>query len=82
MENQFLREKIGDGVHFYQVTDPKFKHNRISVNYILPLEKETVSANALIPFLLRKGSRECPDFTLLNQKLYSLNGKPDPSALP
>ena len=74
MNNTLRRRRIGEEVYFSSVTDPKFKHNRISVNYILPLEKETVSANALIPFLLRKGSRECPDFTLLNQKLYSLYG--------
>lgn len=74
MNNTLRRRRIGDEVYFSSLTDPKFKHNRISVNYILPLERETVSENALIPFLLRKGSRECPDFTLLNQRLYSLYG--------
>ncbi|RGX55814.1 insulinase family protein [Anaerotruncus sp. AF02-27] len=74
MENQFLREKIGDGVHFYQVTDPKFKHNRITVNLILPLCRESVTVNAVLPFLLRKGCKSCPDFTKLNQKLCELYG--------
>ena len=74
MNNPMHRQRIGDEVYFSFVRDTKFKHNRMSVNFVLPLDRETVSANALIPFLLRKGSRTCPDFTALNQKLYDLYG--------
>lgn len=74
MSNPYKRVEIGPGVHFSSIRDPKFKHNRLSVNLIVPLEEETASANALVPFLLRKGCRSCPDFTLLEQKLCGLYG--------
>lgn len=74
MSNPLIREKICDGVHFSSVTDPKFKHNRITVNLVTPLDKKTVTANAVVPFLLRKGCRSCPDFTRLNRRLCELYG--------
>ena len=74
MSNPLIREKICDGVHFSSVTDSKFKHNRITVNLVTPLDKKTVTANAVVPFLLRKGCRSCPDFTRLNRRLCELYG--------
>ena len=74
MNGTFDRESIGQGVSFSQVSDPKFKHNRISVRWIMPLEEKEVSANALVPFLLRKGCRTCPDFTQLEERLCGLYG--------
>ena len=74
MSNSFQREQLCDGVHFSSVTDPKFKHNRITANLVIPLDRETVTDNAVVPFLLRKGCRSCPDFTRLNRKLYELYG--------
>lgn len=74
MNDRFQRESIGDGVWFSSVTDPKFKHNRISANLLVGLESETASVNAALPFILRRGCRSCPDFTMLNQKLCELYG--------
>lgn len=74
MSEQLIRERICDGVWFSSVTDPKFKHNRITVNLVTPLDKDTVTENALVPFLLRKGCKSCPDFTRLNRRLCELYG--------
>lgn len=74
MSYELNRKPIGDKIHFSSVSDPKFKHNRLSVNFVMPLSKETASDNAVVPFLLRKGCRECPDFTSLNQRLADLYG--------
>ena len=74
MSDQFQRIQLCDGVHFSSVTDSKFKHNRITANWVMPLDSQTVTNNAVVPFLLRKGSRECPDFTKLNQRLCELYG--------
>ena len=68
MNNQFQRERLCDGVHFSCVTDSKFKHNRITANLFLKLDRAAVTDNAIVPFILRKGCRECPDFTRLNQR--------------
>ena len=74
MNRMLSREPVGQGVFFSSVSDPKFKHNRISVRWIMPLEEESASANALVPFLLRKGCRSCPDFTQLEERLCGLYG--------
>ena len=74
MNYSFQRELLSEGVYFSSVTDDKFKHNRITANFILPLNKNTVTNNAVVPFILRKGYRECPDFTKLNRELNRLYG--------
>lgn len=74
MSNQFRREKIGNGVFFGSVIDPKFKHNRMTANLAVPLVRGEVTENAVVPFILRKGCRACPDFTQLNRRLCELYG--------
>jgi len=74
MSYEMLREPIGDGIYFSSVTDPKFKHNRLSVSFVLPLSRVGASDNAVVPHLLRKGCRECPDFSSLNARLCQLYG--------
>jgi predicted Zn-dependent peptidase len=68
------REKILEGVYFNAIYDDRFKTNRISVNLILPLDDKTATSNAIVPFLLRKSYKECPDFTMLNKKLSEMYG--------
>lgn len=74
MSCEFKREQLAPGVGFSRIWDPKFKQNRISACLILPLEKQTVTQRALLPFLLRKGTKSCPDFTQLNRRLSELYG--------
>jgi len=74
MNQELHRTKLGDGVYFSSIQDRKFKHNCISVNLITPLEESTVTANAILPYLLRRGSKNCPDFTKLEQTLCELYG--------
>ncbi len=74
MSCEFNREQLAPGVGFSRIWDPKFKQNRISACLILPLEKQTVTQRALLPFLLRKGTKNCPDFTQLNRRLSQLYG--------
>lgn len=49
MNDSIKRKKIGEGVFFTAITDPKFKSNRISVNLLLPLEEETAANRAIVP---------------------------------
>lgn len=74
MNDRIKREKIGEGVFFTAITDPKFKSNRISVNLLLPLEEATAANRAIVPFVLRLRYKDCPDFTQLNEKLCDLYG--------
>lgn len=73
-QNNFGRERIADDVYFSHVYDPKFYSNRIAVNFITPLEEETVTQAAVVPQILRLGCRTCPDQTTLNRRLGLLYG--------
>ena len=74
MSYPLVRERIADGVYFSSITDRKFKHNRMSVNLVVKLDREKVTDRAVVPFILRQGSKNWPDFTTLNQKLCELYG--------
>ncbi|MBC8545544.1 insulinase family protein [Clostridiaceae bacterium NSJ-31] len=74
MSNKMVRRQLCDGVYWNAITDAKFKANRISCNLILPLDAETVTDTAVVPFLLRRRFRDCPDFTRLNERLCELYG--------
>jgi predicted Zn-dependent peptidase len=74
MTTPLIRKELAHGVAFSAIRDPKFKHNRLSVSFVVPLREETASDYAMLALLLRKGCRSCPDFTKLNQTLDSLYG--------
>ncbi|MFU0833417.1 MAG: Insulinase family protein [Oscillospiraceae bacterium] len=65
---------VCDGVNFRSIRDDRFKTIRMSVHFLYPLAKETVSANSILPFLLSRASRKYPDFTKLNAHLAELYG--------
>ena len=68
------RERISDGVYFTQIRDSKFKTNRISVTLVAPLSDKTAASYAILPFILRKGFRACPDPAEFSRLLSSLYG--------
>ena len=74
MEATPVHIPLGEGATLTQICDKKFRHNRITAAFILPLAEETASEYAILPFLLRKGCRSCPDFTSLNRRLSALYG--------
>ena len=74
MDKDLHRARLAEGVYFSSIQDRKFKHNCISVNLITPLEEETVTTNAILPYLLRRGSKKCPDPTQLERTLCELYG--------
>lgn len=74
MSEKPVRKKIGNGAFLNYIKEEKFHSNRITVCLVTPLKKETATVNALIPFMLRKGCKSCPDFTLLNRKLAEMYG--------
>ena len=68
------RRSVCDGVGFRSIRESRFKTVRISVHFFRPLEQETVSANAILPFLLTRASKKYPDYTKLNEHLAELYG--------
>lgn len=68
------RKPLKEGVYFTSVHEDKFKYNHISLSFILPLRVETASLHALLPMVLRRGCRDHPDMTALNERLAELYG--------
>ena len=66
--------KLKDGVEGLFVKNERFNTTSISFNFYLPLKKETVAENALLPFILTSCSEKYPSFSALNYKLNKLYG--------
>lgn len=66
--------KISNGVDGIFIENTRFNTTVISVNFYLPLKKETIAANALLPYVLTSCSAEYPDYSELNLKLGMLYG--------
>ena len=65
---------LGAGANGIFIRNDRFKTTLISFNFYLPIKKECVAANALLPFVLTTCSKKYPDFSKLNYKLGKLYG--------
>lgn len=68
------QRSVCDGVNFRSIKDSRFKTVRMSIHFLLPLDRKTAAANAILPFLLTRASRKYPDYTKLNEHLAELYG--------
>lgn len=59
--NNFKHLKTDNDMELYICKNTKFKTNLIQVFILNGLDKETVSKNALVPFILYRGSENYPD---------------------
>ena len=65
-----MQRKELDGAAALTVLDAEqFKTSRISIYFILPSQRQTATAFALLPQLLERGYAGCPDMTALSRKL-------------
>ena len=71
---QVRRVELMPGVNLTTVHTTKFKSSQLGVTLLTPLERETASENALLPHVLRRGSRSCPDMRSLSAALDDLYG--------
>lgn len=67
------RKEIAKGV-FYNEIEGSYKKSVLAVFLASPLKRENLTASALVPFLLERGTKALPDMTLLKRKLNSLYG--------
>ncbi len=68
------RTEILPGVFVNNMPAEKFKRCRISINFVMPNQRNTATAYALLPYLLERGYEDCPDMTALSIKLATLYG--------
>ena len=74
MNNDFFIKESGKEIRCISVSTSRFKTNRISVRFALPLDEKTVAANALLPMLLSKSSAVYPKNIDVEKKLALLYG--------
>lgn len=66
--------EISNGVDGVFIENTRFNTTVLSLNFYLPLSADSITENALLPYLLASCSKEYPDFTELNLKLSLLYG--------
>ena len=68
------RRELFPGVWLRAVHTNKFKSSYLSVTLLAPLDRETAGANALVPYVLRRGTAAHPDLESLSAALDELYG--------
>ena len=71
---EYSRIEILPGVWLSHLREDKFKTASFSVNLLTQLSAETASLNALIPYVLRRGTSSCPDMETIGARLDELYG--------
>ncbi|MBP3447587.1 MAG: insulinase family protein [Clostridia bacterium] len=67
-------KKISQNADLYILPADQFKTFSVSFHFFTELTKESVTKNALFPFLLKLGSKAYPDMLSINQRLQELYG--------
>lgn len=68
------RVQILPDVYLTSVQTDQFKTGCMSINFLRPMRREEVSANALIPSILLRGSENYPDMQAISTRLDTLYG--------
>ena len=71
---EYSRTEIRPGVWLTHLREDKFKTACFSVSLLSQLNRETASMNALIPFVLRRGTSAFPDMETLSTRMEELYG--------
>ena len=71
---EYSRTEIRPGVWLTHLREDKFKTACFSVSLLSQLNRETASMNALIPFVLRRGTAAFPDMETLSARMEELYG--------
>ena len=65
---------LKQGIKAHVINTDLYKTNMICVIITMSLDRENVTKNALIPFMLRRGTQKYPDQYILNRELEKMYG--------
>ncbi len=74
MSIKYNREKISDGIHFTTLLNERQKTNTTVIHLVTGLSRDTVSLNAVIPYVLAGTNSSFTTLTALNRELNRLYG--------
>lgn len=66
--------QIKKGIKLHNIKTNKFKTNLFAIFLTLPLSRETVTKNALLTAVLRRGTKELPSQELISKELENMYG--------
>lgn len=68
------KTEIKKGINLYLLPEKKFKTYYAGIHFHTPLTKETATENALLPLILKRGSKSYPTKAAISEKLDMLMG--------
>jgi len=71
---EYSRKEIGNGIGVSTIYMDKFKSNLITLSFIRPLLGEEASLNALVPAVLKRGTKNYSTYMDIQKKLEDLYG--------
>lgn len=71
---EYTKTEITEGVNLHLINTSKFKTNLLAFFMTLPLSRETITLNALIPAILRRGTKNYKTMEELSIKLEEMYG--------
>lgn len=74
MDQQLKVCRIGGGISSVFVPTQRFKSSLMTLTFAVPLTRETVSDNAILPYLLHRTCQKYPSMSELNARLAELYG--------
>lgn len=70
----YIKQEIKKGINFHKVNTNRFKTNLFAIFLTTPLKKESVTENALLPLVLKRGSAIMQTQELICKKLEDMYG--------
>ena len=72
--SEYHREELLPHVYLTALRTDQFKTGCLSATLLTQLRRETAAANAVLPYVLRRGTASLPDMRALSARLESLYG--------
>ena len=69
-----IKTEIKKGITFHQIKTNKFKTNLFAIFLSIPLNRETVTKNALLTAVIRRGTKTLPSQELISKTLEGMYG--------
>ena len=70
----YQTHEILPGVTLRCIRDRRFKQAALSIQFLRPMDRAEAAKNALLPAVLLRGCRSCPDLRRITQRLDELYG--------
>lgn len=71
---KYNKQEIKEGINLHTIQTNKFKTNLLSIFITTPLERESITKNAIISSVLRRGTMKMPTLEAISKQLEQMYG--------